>query len=189
MALKKYHRVRTLQLVHSQSTLLHRSPSRPRPLHYHFLSLRVSHRVRRHQAQSQMLTTLSLSLPHASQHPTRLLLSRLPTLRFWSLMPKGGGEYVRHRGILWEGFGLLSATSCISCLPLCTYLCTLWYTLDGAFVMVIVTCVLSFIFIYHVMCAIAHMLCFRVLLRFIWALLLVLVLISYSWVLVIAWFV
>ena len=54
-----------------------------------------------------LLSSRSLTAP---QRPTRLLLSRRSTFRFWCLTPKGERtEYVRFRGSVWDGhnsFGL-----------------------------------------------------------------------------------
>ena len=130
----------------------------------------------------------SLTTP---QRPTRLLLPHQPTLRFWCLMPKGerdrvwldlgGAIYLGGAYLLYLAFYVWYITmhSCLlSCIELHTCDCDIYVIC--VILMWYVTCVLStLIYIYVMSLHYAHLLCFHVLLRFKWALFLVLMLISY----------
>jgi hypothetical protein len=110
---------------------------------------------------------------------TRLVCFR-PTdgsLGFGSWCQRGrGSEYVRFRGSMWYGLVLLCVilSSCIH-----VYFLALWY-MCACMVMRLMWHVCSLLYYICVLSlGFAHLLCFRVILRFKWALPFVLVLISY----------
>ena len=127
----------------------------------------------------------------APQRSTRLLQPRRPTLRFWCLTPKGerdrewldlggaiylGGAYLLH--LVFYVWYITMHSCLLSCIELHKWDCDI-YVICMIF-MWYVTCVLStLIFIYVMSLHYAHLVCFRVLLRFTWALFLILMLISY----------
>ena len=139
----------------------------------------------------------SFSLLLILQRPTRPLQPRQPALRFWCLTPKGRGfEYVSLRGsdisrgslviilayLLHLEFLYVRYTIMHLCVWYIMHSCLLLYLCDSDIYVIMIydMCALYFeFFICHITCALLICFCFRTLLRCKWALLLVLMLISY----------